>query len=667
MLCVPQYQALVAGAFFGVAVTILCIFREFRPPAAASSHSTMDDAVPIGDDQKDISSAGIGGSRRRMRSSVASSGKSRNSSSSGAQELNGGSVGNAHGSAFRFRTLSSLDHHGRRAQGHVADDDGFRNTKDDDDDWDVVDERGKPHVESRFGGHASADHPYKQSKSHAGPHVVVSHLGNSLPNHASKATTTHSESSPSPTAVAGSLLSAGSVPRSGHERSNFVCLEGFAEEHTASVHLCRKTDGSSGWVCPLGWEQIQKPPRCLPSKYKGNGAHRTSNLSASTEGDKARNNDANSGDGSGSRSKTSTSKNHGGEASEGGRSNGGRSTVHPSSPSRTHTSTHARASRALAVPGTYARGEVHSRALYDSRRRAQGRAISDDALANEFVDTVDDDDDDNSSMYTLNVEEDEEKRQDVNGPNSGLVPTPYDKDYDQNENVGSNTVIKKTSTNGEDKKKATTKKPPASEEPPFVCSSGYTEEVSVFAGRVCRKADGSKNWRCPIGWLQTKELPHCVWRPQATVDENVAVSMGSIDAKPDSFSSSTSSGSISSSSSGSIGISGVISGDSGGSGAGSGRSGSISNGIITPDDFAIDSSSGRGKNVGMHSANNQLNKAEKFSSPVGSYPTKEHSTTGSAALSMPAPMSSPTSPSSSSSVGVHHTVVAEACQSGLQV
>jgi hypothetical protein len=40
---------------------------------------------------------------------------------------------------------------------------------------------------------------------------------------------------------------------------------GWREEAENDVHLCRKSDGSRNWACPIGWAKIQDFPRCVPA------------------------------------------------------------------------------------------------------------------------------------------------------------------------------------------------------------------------------------------------------------------------------------------------------------------------------------------------------------------------------------------------------------------
>ena len=48
--------------------------------------------------------------------------------------------------------------------------------------------------------------------------------------------------------------------------NNFVCEKGWHEETQKSFRLCRKSDGSNNWMCPLGWTKVQENPRCVPGK-----------------------------------------------------------------------------------------------------------------------------------------------------------------------------------------------------------------------------------------------------------------------------------------------------------------------------------------------------------------------------------------------------------------
>jgi hypothetical protein len=319
---------------------------------------------------------------------------------------------------------------------------------------------------------------------------------------------------------------------------------------------------------------------------------------------------------------------------------------------------------------------------------------------------VDDDDDDHGAMYISNLGKEEEGRG-VNGRNSDLdyhglddtasaineIPTSNELkfNHEQNKYADSSTIVNKKGGTGEDKNKVKTKQQQGDQAPPFVCASGYAEEASAFAGRVCRKADGSKNWRCPIGWLQTKELPHCVWHPPTTTD-GVSTSsiLGSKEIRPDRSSSDSSNDSISSSTSGisrgsksdsssdssggSASGSSSSSDSSGGSASGSSSSSgnndksmSTNHGKTRQGEFATGSTSGSWENSGVHGEKGAFDKAGTPPPPFGSHPIDEHGK--SAALSMPISISSPksSSASSSSSVGVHRTVVADACQSGLQV
>jgi len=46
----------------------------------------------------------------------------------------------------------------------------------------------------------------------------------------------------------------------------FNCENGWHEETQKHVRLCRKSDRSNNWKCPLGWTKIQENPRCVPGK-----------------------------------------------------------------------------------------------------------------------------------------------------------------------------------------------------------------------------------------------------------------------------------------------------------------------------------------------------------------------------------------------------------------
>jgi hypothetical protein len=46
--------------------------------------------------------------------------------------------------------------------------------------------------------------------------------------------------------------------------TDFVCHNGWHEEAHSGARLCRKSDGSNNWLCPLGWSTIRDLPRCVP-------------------------------------------------------------------------------------------------------------------------------------------------------------------------------------------------------------------------------------------------------------------------------------------------------------------------------------------------------------------------------------------------------------------